>query len=103
MIYDVYVYLLPHLAHIIIQLSFTYIVIHIDMHLCQPLGSLRRGTRPESCHGRKLYDEMRQKKTSGGCSFAKCIKSGMDNRGHPMIKAVGAVAGDAECAPSFWW
>ncbi|CAK9096582.1 unnamed protein product [Durusdinium trenchii] len=57
---------------------------------------------------RNLYQQMRTQKTPGGVSFAKCrlvkmrcstpcIKTGIDNRGHPMIKAVGAVAGDADC------
>eukprot|EP00435_Cladocopium_sp_Y103_P027886 s3024_g6.t3 len=50
---------------------------------------------------RNLYEQMRSLKTSGGVGFAKCIKTGMDNRGHPMIKAVGAVAGDAECYDTF--
>lgn len=50
---------------------------------------------------RNLYEQMRSLKTSGGVGFAKCIKTGIDNRGHPMIKAVGAVAADAECYDTF--
>ncbi|CAK9001728.1 Creatine kinase [Durusdinium trenchii] len=50
---------------------------------------------------RNLYQQMRTQKTPGGVSFAKCIKTGIDNRGHPMIKAVGAVAGDADCFETF--
>jgi len=50
---------------------------------------------------RNLYQQMRRKQTSSGVRFAKCIKTGMDNRGHPMIKALGAVAGDAECYDTF--
>ena len=34
--------------------------------------------------------------TSLGVKFAHCIKTGVDNKGHPMIKTVGAVAGDEE-------
>jgi len=33
--------------------------------------------------------------------FAKCIKSGIDNPGHPLLKIVGAVAGDEECYTVF--
>ena len=43
-----------------------------------------------------LYDKLKGLKTSNGVSLAKCIKTGMDNKGHPMIKTVGMVAGDEE-------
>ena len=36
-----------------------------------------------------LYDAMRSRHTPMGVTFAKCIKTGMDNRGHPMIKTLG--------------
>eukprot|EP00929_Paragymnodinium_shiwhaense_P008587 TRINITY_DN112544_c0_g1_i1.p1 TRINITY_DN112544_c0_g1~~TRINITY_DN112544_c0_g1_i1.p1 ORF type:complete len:1423 (-),score=292.96 TRINITY_DN112544_c0_g1_i1:132-4400(-) len=42
-----------------------------------------------------LYATMKDLKTPGGVAFARCIKTGLDNQGHPMIKAVGCVAGDA--------
>merc|ERR1712233_223956 len=32
----------------------------------------------------------------GGVKLGHCIKTGVDNKGHPMIKTVGAVAGDEE-------
>jgi len=48
-----------------------------------------------------LYDAMRSRQTPMGVTFAKCIKTGMDNRGHPMIKTLGAVAGDADCYDTF--
>ena len=38
-----------------------------------------------------LYDAMRSRQTPMGVTFAKCIKTGMDNRGHPMIKTLGQV------------
>merc|ERR1719192_2235335 len=44
----------------------------------------------------KLWDKLKNKKTKNGVTFAKCIKTGMDNPGHPMIKTVGMVAGDEE-------
>lgn len=43
-----------------------------------------------------LYDKLKDKKTSGGVTFAACIKTGVDNPGHPMIKTVGMTAGDEE-------
>lgn len=36
-----------------------------------------------------------------GVTLAKCIKTGVDNPGHPMIKTVGLVAGDEECYTKF--
>jgi len=48
-----------------------------------------------------LYEQLRQKRTALGVGLAKCIKTGMDNRGHPMIKTLGIVAGDAECYEVF--
>jgi len=36
------------------------------------------------------------KKTAMGVGLAKCIKTGIDNKGHHMIKTVGLVGGDEE-------
>jgi len=44
----------------------------------------------------KLWDQLKNKETSLGVKLAHCIKTGIDNKGHPMIKTVGAVAGDEE-------
>ena len=43
-----------------------------------------------------LYDKLKTKNTKLGVTFGHCIKTGIDNPGHPMIKTVGAVAGDEE-------
>ena len=43
-----------------------------------------------------LYDKLKTKSTKLGVNFGHCIKTGVDNPGHPMIKTVGAVAGDEE-------
>merc|ERR1711868_299389 len=43
-----------------------------------------------------LWEQYKGKKTSLGVGFSHCIKTGVDNKGHPMIKTVGAVAGDEE-------
>merc|ERR1712055_1043573 len=43
-----------------------------------------------------LYDKLKTKNTKLGVTFGHCIKTGIDNKGHPMIKTVGAVAGDEE-------
>merc|ERR1719199_1101952 len=48
-----------------------------------------------------IYDRLKDKKTSLGVTFAKCIKTGVDNPGHPMIKTVGMVAGDEESYETF--
>merc|ERR1719261_1090091 len=48
-----------------------------------------------------IYERLRQVTTGSGISLAKCIKTGVDNPGHPMIKTVGAVAGDGECYEAF--
>jgi len=42
------------------------------------------------------YDEYKDKKTALGISLAKCIKTGIDNPGHPHIKTCGLVGGDEE-------
>jgi len=43
-----------------------------------------------------LWDKLKEKETKLGVKFSHCIKTGIDNPGHPMIKTVGAVAGDEE-------
>ncbi|EEQ99989.1 Creatine kinase M-type, putative [Perkinsus marinus ATCC 50983] len=44
----------------------------------------------------KLYDKLKSKITKNGVNLGKCIKTGVDNPGHPSIKTVGLVAGDEE-------
>ena len=39
--------------------------------------------------------------TPGGVTLAQCIKTGMDNPGHPMIKTVGLTAGDEDSYTTF--
>lgn len=48
-----------------------------------------------------LYKKYKDEKTALGVSLAKCIKTGVDNKGHPMIKTVGMVAGDEESYEKF--
>jgi creatine kinase len=43
-----------------------------------------------------LWDELKDRATVNGVTLAQCIKCGVDNKGHPMIKIVGMTAGDAE-------
>ena len=40
-------------------------------------------------------------KTPGGVSLAKCIKTGIDNKGHPHIMTCGLVAGDEDSYTTF--
>ena len=49
----------------------------------------------------EIYEQLKARKTAKGVTLARCIKSGIDNRGHPVLKALGAVAGDAECYETF--
>jgi len=44
----------------------------------------------------ELYAQLKDKTTSLGVNLGTCIKTGIDNPGHPMIKTVGMVAGDEE-------
>ena len=44
----------------------------------------------------ELWNKYKGKETSLGVKFSHCIKTGVDNKGHPNIKTVGAVAGDEE-------
>jgi creatine kinase len=43
-----------------------------------------------------LYERIKGLTTKSGVSLAKCLKTGIDNKGHPNIKTVGLVAGDEE-------
>merc|ERR1719333_1294972 len=43
-----------------------------------------------------VYERLKDKKTSTGVTLADCMKTGVDNPGHPHIKTVGLVAGDEE-------
>jgi len=45
----------------------------------------------------RLYQQLRNLRTASGVTLAKCMKPGVDCAGHPMVRPVGAVAGDAEC------
>jgi creatine kinase len=49
----------------------------------------------------EVYDKLKDKKTKSGCTLADCIKTGVDNPGHPHIKTVGLVACDEECFETF--
>ena len=47
------------------------------------------------------YDKYKNVKTKMGVTLAKCIKTGIDNPGHPMILTCGLVAGDEESFTAF--
>merc|ERR1711907_799125 len=44
----------------------------------------------------EIYNALKNKKTSTGITLAQCIKTGVDNPGHPHIKTVGMTACDEE-------
>lgn len=49
-----------------------------------------------------MYHRLKGKRTSRhGVSLAQCIKPGIDNEGHAMVKRMGLVACDAECYDEF--
>jgi creatine kinase len=48
-----------------------------------------------------LYEKYKNVKTSMGVTLAKCIKTGIDNPGHPHILTCGLVAGDEESYTAF--
>jgi creatine kinase len=43
-----------------------------------------------------IYAQLKNKRTKMGVTFAACVKTGMDNKGSPMLKTVGMTAGDEE-------
>eukprot|EP00391_Amoebophrya_sp_Ameob2_P010052 CAMPEP_0178997602 /NCGR_PEP_ID=MMETSP0795-20121207/9038_1 /TAXON_ID=88552 /ORGANISM="Amoebophrya sp., Strain Ameob2" /LENGTH=356 /DNA_ID=CAMNT_0020690167 /DNA_START=179 /DNA_END=1245 /DNA_ORIENTATION=- len=49
----------------------------------------------------EIYEKYKNVKTKGGVSLANCIKTGIDNPGHPHILTCGLVAGDEECFTTF--
>ncbi|CAD7966484.1 unnamed protein product [Amoebophrya sp. A120] len=49
----------------------------------------------------EIYEKYKNVTTPGGVSLAKCIKTGIDNPGHPHILTCGLVAGDEDCFTTF--
>jgi len=48
-----------------------------------------------------IYHKLRERRTGLDVGLARCIKVGVDNRGHRMVKTIGMVAGDGECYDTF--
>ena len=53
------------------------------------------------CLTPEIYNKLKDKKTSNGVTLAQCIKTGVDNPGHPHIKTVGMTAGDEDSYETF--
>jgi creatine kinase len=49
----------------------------------------------------EIYAKYKDVKTKNGVTLAKCIKTGIDNPGHPHILTCGIVAGDEESYETF--
>jgi len=49
----------------------------------------------------EIYEKYKNVTTKNGVSLAKCIKTGIDNPGHPHIVTCGLVAGDEESYETF--
>jgi len=43
-----------------------------------------------------IWNKLKNRRTKSGVTLADCVKTGVDNPGHPHIKIVGMVAGDEE-------
>jgi len=43
-----------------------------------------------------LYAQLKDKRTKLGVNLGQCIKTGVDNKGHPYVKTCGIVGGDEE-------
>merc|ERR1719324_1347675 len=50
----------------------------------------------KDCLTKKIWDALKGKTTKLGVTLAQCIKTGIDNKGHPAIKTVGMTACDEE-------
>ncbi|CAK8993799.1 Creatine kinase, partial [Durusdinium trenchii] len=70
----------------------------------QPLPDLSRHhnvlasvllARPE------LYEDLKDVRTASGSSLAQCIKPGIDNRGHKIVRTLGLTAADESCYETF--
>jgi creatine kinase len=48
-----------------------------------------------------LYNKLKDRVTVNGVTLDKCIKTGIENPGHPAIKTVGLTAGDVESYETF--
>jgi len=44
-----------------------------------------------------IYQRIRGRRTSLSVGLGRCIKVGIDNRGHQLVRTMGLVAGDEEC------
>merc|ERR1711990_1339259 len=53
------------------------------------------------CMTEEIYNKLKNKVTKNGVTLAECIKTGVDNPGHPHIKTVGMTAGDEESYETF--
>jgi len=48
-----------------------------------------------------IYNSLKNRVTANGVTLDKCIKTGVENPGHPTIKTVGMTAGDVESYETF--
>merc|ERR1711871_236707 len=53
------------------------------------------------CLTPEIWAALKDKTTPGGVTIAQCIKTGVDNPGHPHIKTVGMTAGDEDSYETF--
>lgn len=48
-----------------------------------------------------LFERLKDVQTPAGVKLAKCVKTGVDNKGNRLIRMMGVVAGDAACYDVF--
>ena len=53
------------------------------------------------CLTPEIWAALKDRTTPGGVTLAHCIKTGVDNPGHPHIKTVGMTAGDEDSYETF--
>ena len=89
-----------------------------DEYICEEKGAMFPGDKcpdalPDlSNHGNlcavalrehpEIYEKYKNVTTKGGVTLAKCIKTGIDNPGHPHILTCGLVGQGVCGSVSFW-
>jgi len=74
----------------------------VDVNLHHNSAKVEKHSNCMSNHlTEELYNKLKAKLTSNGVTLDKCIRTGIENPGHPAIKTVGLVAGDVESYEAF--
>merc|ERR1719353_1122334 len=74
----------------------------VDLDEKTASGLLKALSKAQAESFKAVYDKLKDKVTSSGVTLAQCMKTGVDNPGHPHIKTVGLVAGDEDSYKTFY-